>query len=183
MRRGSWAKDPLQRAAVALAVLSLVVLVLMLGKPSFSNASRPPVLGNAILSLQFARSVEDVDLILSEAPSPDREAMRIKTYLDFGFIAAYAAFGGALSMLRARPGGWRATAAIAAAVCTLGAAVFDFLENRAILELLDTPLRATTPGLLNGIRRPSLAKWALAGIAAVFLCSTFVPRREHEPLT
>ena len=33
---------------------------------------------------QVARSVGEVDAILGEAPSPDREAMRIKQYIDFG---------------------------------------------------------------------------------------------------
>ena len=46
------------------------------------------------------------------------------------------------------------------------------MENRAILEILDVPLRNTTSAMLNAIRGPSLAKWMLAGVAVLaFLVS------------
>lgn len=170
--------DRLRRAAAILAVATVMMLILMLGKPSFTNASRPP-LGNAILSLQLASSVEDVDLILSDAPSPDREAMRIKTYLGFVLILCYTALGILLSLLLARRGGWRRAVAIAAGVCTLATGAFDVIASLAILRVLDVPLRETTQAMVNAIRAPGTATWLLGGVAAVLLCAHFVkPSRQ-----
>ena len=52
-------------------------------------------------------------------------------------------------------------AGIAAASALSG--VFDVLEDRAILHILDVPLRATTPAMIQAIRGPSTAKWILGG--------------------
>ncbi|MGH9592895.1 MAG: hypothetical protein ACRD5L_07370 [Bryobacteraceae bacterium] len=161
----------LKRVAWALAVLTAVMLVLLLGRPSFTNASRPPRFGNPQLALQFVRSVEEVDWILGDAPSPDREVMRIKQYVDFGFIVSYTAMLLACSVLVFRAGGWRQALGIAAGICASATAIFDVIENRAILKLLDVPLRATTPAMLNAIRSASAAKWTLAAVTIVLLLS------------
>ena len=64
-----------------------------------------------VVALEVARNVNEVDSILGEAPSPDREAMRIKQYVDFGFIACYVslyvALGDVFPVTR-----WRSRAAI-----------------------------------------------------------------------
>ena len=80
------------RLAQILAVLCFVILAVLAGKPHFTNASQP-VRGIADpgIALQTVRSVSEVDDILSDTPSADREVMRIKQYIDFAFIAAYAA--------------------------------------------------------------------------------------------
>jgi hypothetical protein len=52
--------------------------------------------------------------------------------------------------------------------------VFDVLENRAILNLLDVPLRATTPAMIQAIRGPSTAKWILAGVTVVLLAASWI---------
>jgi hypothetical protein len=161
--------SPLKRLAWALAVLTLAMLVLLQGRPKFTNASRPPRFGDPQLALQFVRSVEEVDWILGDAPSPDREVMRIKQYVDFGFIASYAALFLTCSVLVFRAGGWRQTVGIAAGICAIATGVFDVLENRAILHLLDIPLRSTTPAMINAIRSASSAKWTLAAITVVLL--------------
>ncbi len=178
MSLGRWIRtlrrDPLKRTAAILAVATVVVMVLIAGQPSFTNASRPPRWGSAILSLEFVRNVGDVDLILSEAPSPDREAMRIKTYIDFALILCYVSLGVALSALLARAGGWKQTAAIAATICIAAAGVFDVFENRAILRVLDTPLKQTTEVMLNAIRGPAIAKWWLVAATVLLLATHFV---------
>lgn len=164
-------RDPLVRAVWAFAVLCLVIIILMAGKPSFTNASRPPRgTGSAVLEIQFPRSVGDVDLILGEAPSPDREVMRLKLYLDFAFIAAYVGLFVSLGMLVARgPSAWARIAGAAGALCGAAAGVFDVLENRATLAILDVPLLSTTTAMMNAIRRASTAKWTLAAIAILVL--------------
>ena len=168
MPRVFWVNS-LPRVSVLLAMLTVAAFVLLLGRPSFTNASQPPRLGDPMLALQFARDVQDVDWILGDAPSPDREVMRVKQYVDFGFIACYTSLCAALGAVAARRGGWRQITGIAAGICGVTAGVFDVVENRSILYLLDVPLRATTPAMIHAIRGPSTAKWVLAGVTVVLL--------------
>lgn len=161
------------RLVILLAMLTVVAFILLMGPPSFTNASKPRF-GDPMLALQFARDIQDVDWILGDAPSPDREVMRVKQYIDFGFIACYSSLFAALGVMAARKDGWRKIAGIAAGICGLAAAVFDFLENRATLSLLDVPLRATTPALIQAIRGPSTAKWILAGVTVVLLSASLI---------
>ena len=177
MPRVSWVK----RLAVLLAMMTVAAFVLLVGRPYFTNASKPPRFGDPMLALQFARDVQDVDWILGDAPSPDREVMRVKQYVDFGFIACYAGLFLALAALAIRKGGWRQIAGIAAAICGLAAGVFDVFENRAILNLLDVPLRATTPAMIQAIRGPSTAKWILAGVTVALFAASFIRApKPHE---
>jgi hypothetical protein len=173
MPRVFWVNS-LQRAAVLLAMLTVAAFMLLLGRPSFTNSSRPPRFGDPMLALQFARDVQDVDWILGDAPSPDREVMRLKQYVDFGFITCYTGLFLVLAALVIRQGGWRLVTGIAAGICGLATGVFDVLENRAILNLLDVPLRATTPAMIQAIRGPSTAKWILAGVTVVLLSASFI---------
>ena len=163
----------MSRVALLLAMLTVAAFVLLMGRPSFTNASKPRF-GEPMLALQFARDVQDVDWILGDAPSPDREVMRVKQYVDFGFITCYTALFLVLSALAIRKGGWKQVSGIAAGLCGLAAGVFDVLENRAILNLLDVPLRATTPAMIQAIRGPSTAKWILAGVTVVLLAVSFI---------
>jgi len=172
MPRVFWV-NPQNRLVILLAMLTIAAFILLMGHPSFTNASKPRF-GDPMLGLQFARDVQDIDWILGDAPSPDREVMRVKQYADFGFITCYTALFLALSSLAIRKGGWRKAAGIAAGICGLAAALFDVLENRAILNLLNVPLRATTPAMIQAIRGPSTAKWILAGVTLVLLASSFI---------
>jgi hypothetical protein len=81
-----------QLIAWALAAWCLVFLVVLAGRPSFTNAS-VPVRGVAdpVVALQTARDAADVEAIMGDAPSADREVMRIKQYVDFALIAGYLA--------------------------------------------------------------------------------------------
>lgn len=172
MPRVFWV-SPQHRVAILLAMLTIAAFILLLGHPSFTNASKPRF-GDPVLALQFARDVQDIDWILGDAPSPDREVMRVKQYIDFGFITCYTALALALSLLAARKGGWRLVTGIAAGICGCAAGVFDVLENRAILNILDVPLRATTPAMIQAIRTPSTAKWILAGVTVVLLSVSLI---------
>jgi hypothetical protein len=135
------------------------------GKPYFTNAARPPRgIPDPGVALQVARDIGEIDDILGDAPSPDREVMRFKQYLDFGFIAAYAGLFLVLASLLPGESGWARMAGATAMVCAIATATFDVLENAAILRILDVPLRFTTPGMINAIRSASTAKWALAAL-------------------
>ena len=172
MPRVFWVSS-LQRLVILLALMTTAAFVLLLGPPSFTNASKPRF-GDPMLALQFARDVQDVDWILGDAPSPDREVMRVKQYVDFGFIACYTALALALSLLTVRKRGWRQVVGIAAGICGVAAGAFDVIENLAILRLLDIPLRATTPAMIQAIRTPSTAKWMLAGVTVVMLSVSLI---------
>jgi hypothetical protein len=173
MPRVFWV-NTLQRLVILLGLLTLAAFALLMGRPSFTNASKPPRFGGAMLALQFARDVQDVDWILGDAPSPDREVMRVKQYADFGLIASYSGLALALGFLAVRKGGWRQVTGIAGGICGVAAGVFDVLENRAILNILDVPLRATTPAMLQAIRGPSIAKWMLLGVTILLLSCSLI---------
>ena len=153
----------LQRWVGAIAVLNMAMIALLSGRPSFSNASRAVRgISNPILAMEVVRNVAEVDAILSDAPSPDREVMRIKQYADFGFIGGYAALYVLMSMLLIREG--RAIA-ISAASMGVAAAICDVIENLGILRIVDVDLGHTTQAMIDAIRYPSLIKWALASLA------------------
>jgi hypothetical protein len=169
----------LQRWAGLLAVLNLAMIAILVGRPYFSNASRP-VRGitNPVLAMEVARNVSEVDAILGDAPSPDREAMRIKQYADFGFICTYASLYVVMSLLLMREG--RAVA-ISAAVLGVLAAIFDVIENLGILRIVNTDLAHTTQAMIDAVRYPSLTKWALASIALGLLAILFLRVRRAGP--
>ncbi len=152
-----------ERWAGIVAVLNLAMIALLSGRPSFSNASRPVRgISNPILAMEVVRDAAEVDAILGDAPSPDREVMRIKQYADFGFILAYASLFVLMSIVLIREG--RALA-IAAAVAGVAAAILDVIENLGILRIVDVDLSHTTQTMIDAIRYPSLVKWALASLA------------------
>ena len=94
---------------ILLAMLTVAAFILLMGPPYFTNASKPPRFGDPMLALQFARDVQDVDWILGDAPSPDREVMRVKQYVDFAFITCYTALCAGTeprSRLARAAGGW-----------------------------------------------------------------------------
>ena len=160
------------RAIGGLAVACIALILVLRGAPQFTNAS-VPVRGIAdpVVALQMARNVTEVDDILGESPSPDREAMRMKQYLGFAFIAAYASLYIALGM---RFGG---RLGYAAAFCGTAAAICDVFENFAILRIVRAPLGDTTQAMIDAIRYPSLAKWTLAFLATAIFAFLFLKAR------
>ncbi len=180
MRRKSWVsftrwvwhcwRDPLRRLALVAAVASAVCLGLLAGPPYFSTASVPQRWTfDPGLEVQTVTDAEDLRLTLGDAPSQDRETMRLKTKIDFAFIAAYGTLLVALGLNAARFGGWRRLVGVLAALCAVGVGVLDALENLAILAVLDVPVAATTTAMLDAIRQPSAAKWSLAAVYGVLL--------------
>jgi hypothetical protein len=154
----------LRRLIGWLALGCVAMIAVLNGKPEFSNASvAPRGIPSPMVALEVARDVNEVDSILGEAPSPDRETMRIKQYVDFGFIACYVSLYAALAAFFRSPASHGV--AMAAAAFGVAAGLSNVLENIAILRVLDVRLRDTTQAMVDGIRHPSLAKWALAFVA------------------
>lgn len=160
MELHSGGQSGIKRAIGWLALACVAMVAILNGKPSFSNASiAPRGIGDNVIALQVARNVKEVDSILGEAPSPDREAMRLKQYADFGFIACYVALYIALAMLFF-PGARLISATAAAS--GIAAGVFDVRENLAILRVVDVPLNETTQAMVEAMRMAGLTKWMLA---------------------
>jgi hypothetical protein len=122
-----------------------------------------------MVAIQVIQNLGEVDDILSQAPSPDREAMRIKQYIDFGFIASYLGLFLTLALLLSSPPGWGKIVGVAAAICAVAAAAFDVRQNLAILRILDVPLERTTAPMMNAIRTASAAKWLLSAVTLALL--------------
>ncbi len=165
----------LERWTGLLAVLNIAMIAILWGRPSFSNASRP-VRGitSPVLAMESARNVTEVDAILSDVPSPDREAMRVKEYAGFGLIACYAALLIVMSRML-RPSG----AALAAGISSALAAICGAIGNLSILRLLDVDLAHTTQALIDAVRYPSLIEWALLSLSLGLLAIPLLraPRR------
>ncbi len=160
--------DGKARTVSALALASIALTITLNGKPDFTSASRPPRgMRDPALAIQLARNVREVDAILSEAPSPDREAMRIKQYVDFAFIACYAGLFIALGRL------FGSRLALAGAAFGIAAAMADVIEDIGILRILDVSLARTTQPMIDAIRGASYVKWTLAWIALAIFGALF----------
>jgi hypothetical protein len=152
------------KTVAGLAAACVALLMILNGKPAFTSASRPQRgITNPVVALQMARDVGEVDAVLSDAPSADREAMRIKQYLDFVFIPCYVALYFALArMFRDNR---QDRLSYIAAICGVAAGISDVMENIGILRVVDTPLARTSQAMVDAIRIPSLIKWGLTWVA------------------
>lgn len=166
-----------QRIAWALAAWCLVFLVVLAGRPSFTNASLP-VRGVAdpVVALQMARNADEVEAIMGDAPSADREVMRVKQYVDFALIAGYLALALLIAavLTRAR---YRRIALAIGCVAVL-AALADVLENLATLRVVNLALGQLTPVALDTLRLASIVKWNLLLSANTLLATVTVARRQ-----
>jgi hypothetical protein len=161
-----------------LALACAVLLILLNGAPHFTNASRPPH-GNSspAIALQFPHSIDDIDAILGDAPSPDREVMRIKRYAGFAFLGCYLALAVALAKLL------RKRLALLAAVLAAASALAYAAQLVVISRTLDTPLRDMTGAMVARIDRLGVATWvfgmfAAAGFAGLWWNEVFWKRRQ-----
>jgi len=152
----------LERAALALAALCFVLVFVLNGRPYFTTSSFPPRgIRDPHIAMQMVRSVGEIDAILGDAPSADREVMRIKQYIDFAFIAAYAALFVVVSIVLMRVSRW----AIAIGIFGALAALHDVMEDRDILQIVNAPLSAVTGPMISHLHLMSVVKWMSAAIA------------------
>jgi len=166
-----------QRIAWGLAAWCLVFLAVLAGRPSFTNASLP-VRGVAdpVVALQMARNADEVEAILGDAPSADREVMRVKQYIDFALIAGYLALALLIAavLTRAR----RRRIALLIGCGAVLAALADVLENLATLRVVNLALGQLGPGVLDALRFASVTKWILLAAAMTLLATVTVARSE-----
>jgi hypothetical protein len=170
-----------QRIARALAAWCLVFLIVMAGRPSFTNASIP-VRGvtDPVIALQMvARTSDEVEAILGEAPSADREVMRVKQYVDFALIAGY--FTLALLIAGALTRGGRRWTAALLSFLVIVAASLDIRENLATLRIVNLNLNQLTPAMLASLRFTSTAKFLAMTGAVALMATVAVGRRRWQP--
>jgi hypothetical protein len=162
------------KTAGVFAVVCLVIAILLLGKPAFSNASLPVGgVTDPVIAIQAARSTKDVDYVLGESPSQDREVMRVKERIGFASFAAYAALFLALSVLLARSGGPGPIIAPAAMILALAAAGFGAAGNLAVLRILDVNLFDVTGRMINSVRSAAFVYWFLDSLTRLILSIYF----------
>jgi hypothetical protein len=171
------AQRALERAALAFAAATVTLLILMFARPYFTNAAKPQLPLPSILAIQFPRNVDDIDAILSDAPSPDREVLRIKLDIDYFLIPSYV---GLLVTLALRHPKRHPAIAAAAALTAVAAGVFNVIQDRTLLQALNTPLTNTTQQIADSIRRSALAKWSLLAICAVTLVIEWQRTRQNK---
>lgn len=151
--------------------------MVLAGRPSFTNASLPVRgIADPVVALQTARNAAEVEAILGDAPSPDREVMRIKQYVDFALIAGYLALALTIAAALARTRR-RRLALVIGGVAVL-AALADVLENLATLRVVNLPLGQLTPTMLDALRFTSVTKWILLAAASTLLATITVARRQ-----
>jgi len=166
-----------QLIAWALAAWCLVFLVVLAGRPSFTNASLP-VRGVAdpVVALQMARDASDVEAIMGDSPSADLEVMRVKQYVDFAMIAGYLALALVIAAALARTR-HRRLALVMGGVAIL-AALADILENLGTLRVVNLTLGRLTPVTLDALHLASITKWNLLLTANTLLATVTVVRRQ-----
>jgi len=155
------------------------VLTVYAWKPSFTNASQP-VRGitDPVIALEMARTVDDVDNVLGDTPSPDREVMRIKQYVGLALIPGYTALAWLAAASLGRRGIWKVVGRTTIAITVLAAA-HDVAVNLTILRLVDLPLAGTGPKILHDVFARGFFKWALLALAMGLLgvmVSALAPR-------
>ena len=156
-----------RRIGFGFAVYFLVALSVFAWKPVFTNASRSiQGIGDPALAIQVVRNVDEVDAVLADSPSPDREVMRIKQYVDFGLIVGYVGLTSVIALAVGRRSRFAAFGLIASIVI---AGFFDARENLTILRLVNIPLTEVTPGILQSVGRNSLVKWVFMAVSAGLL--------------
>ena len=165
--------NKLQKIAWGLVGWCVVFLVVLAGRPSFSNASLP-VRGVAdpVVALQMARTADDVEAVLGEAPGADREVMRVKQYVDFGLIAGYLGLGLVIGVALGGGRGWLL------AGLTIVAALLDARENLGTLRVVNLGLSQVNPAMLDGLRLTSMAKWTVLAAAITVLASVTAGRKQ-----
>jgi len=93
--------------------------------------------------------------------------MRLKTWIDFGFIVAYVGLFLAVARMLGDHMG------LAAAATGTLAGICDVIENIGILRIVNADLQHTTQAMIDVIRIPSLIKWALVWITLALLAASF----------
>lgn len=168
-------------ALAALLILTTVCMGLLSGKFE-SNTTETPAgqlpggfsTSQRIIALEFARTPEDVRAIVGDLNHVNRQVMRKVIDVDTYFILAYGLLFALLGFMVARgESRWVCWLGFSIVICAIGTAVFDFIENSHIRQVIGTPLSATTTGMVIATRDATLIKWCLFFVTAMLLAGAF----------
>jgi len=163
---------------LALAVLAGAVLMAVLGMLQFQPNSIPPEstggFRGRVMALEFVQTTSQANVILGDANSQNRAAMRTQIYIDFVWIACYLGLFLLLAdFLGRRQCPWAYYLSWLATIVALGAAAFDVRENLGMLYLVNHP--EVSQQLLTDlqIRDAAIVKWTLSFVAMALLSIFF----------
>jgi hypothetical protein len=159
------------------AALSLIVIVIWMLVTSrrfepVAPGNLPGGFNGRVMAMEFVDSVPAVSVILGPNYAHNSEVMRDEMVIDYIFIGGYALLYVTVGLLlKRRYCLWASYLAGVAIVSGIAAAMFDVVENRAILNILDTP--EITQAMVNAVRDASLVKWTLNCTAMAILAIAF----------
>lgn len=161
-------------------LMALIMLAGMVGYPArekFHDNIQSPV-----LALELARNKDDLQQVFQTADPKDApgevngadalnayravSALKGDTIEDCGFIPLYSSFLFAIIVLFSSDS-VKKRLRIGPGLLIVAVAALDYAENLGIFRAIAAP--AVTDHLAHAIRYPSLAKWALLGVALVVL--------------
>ena len=133
--------------------------------------------GPGIIGFELAGDTESAERILAEWGDEGRDAARLSLWLDFLYLAAYAAFW-ALAVRAARDlalrRGWNRLARAGAVwPAALAAGAFDVLENVGLLVVLGGADGPAWPALATGF---ALLKFVTLGVAELYVAVALIRR-------
>ena len=182
------------RIAAAVSVITLALgLWMAVSAQHFQHAKgaevslRWPSRPQPVLAMEMARDMKDVETVVGrEVGGRDRELMAELQYTDFAFILSYWAEFLLISYLLSRrerffdrvPVPAPKVLAAAAGLCATAAAALDFVENRAILRVLDLTAEPRYDELALQIYSAAVWKWGLLFVAMFLLSFVFIGRRD-----
>jgi len=124
----------------------------------------------------MSRDAADVEAIVGDAPSADREVMRVKQYVDFALIAGYLALALLIAAALVRTRHRRLGLVVGGLAVLAGLA--DVLENLGTLRVVNLTLGQLTPVTLDALHLVSIVKWNLLLSANALLATVTVARKQ-----
>lgn len=129
--------------------------------------------------LELMSSVTDVQTEVGDVGDPRRAKAHRILDVDAVFVPTYWAVFVALSALlvfrdeTVSWDSWTLWVGIAAGLAATVTAISDLSENSRLRTVLDTPIAATTIGLVRSVRSASLVKWGGAAVTIGLLSALF----------
>lgn len=161
-------------AKIGLLAIPVVVLIVLMGFyfPEFKPEGFP----NFIVAFEFAKSLNDLDLLLSPLSPAEIEKIDIGNYIDFGYMVIYSLF--LLLFFRKT---WKIygnrflLAGIPLSIIILTA---DFYENILLLEITNAYSKngivAGLQPILDRLQIVTWIKWGGLAVAFLFLFFVFI---------
>jgi hypothetical protein len=159
-------------ALLTLAAITWIQLTRNFDPRTIADVEHSPYhLKYPVIAIEFIQTPEQLNAILGKNSEHNRQELLADIRHDYFFIAAYALLYIALSMLLAyrHQRRWAIYLAWVAAICGIGAALFDVKENMAIVSLLNAPDQPT----VSAIHFAATVKWTLSFVTAAILALNF----------